>query len=502
MRLGFRISARLEGSCARPLLRRSGVGGDTVDINKVPMMFRWLRAFGSKTVSVNLASSASLTTKDLLNEVSANRRPLFQRMPAPQANPDDLVGKKGLRIYGEMRRDDAVKAALSLKWHAVLSTGWDVEPASTSPQDVQIADFVKANFELMKGTLDENLFQIMSAMVWGYSVSELVLQKLDKGDFAGKIGLKAIKTRLPHDFRFVVDAHDNLVEDGIEQFGKRLPAYKFVVYSFNGDGGNLYGTSDLRACYEPWWIKSNTRKWWALFLDRYSVPLAEGTYPRNGGIPDSAIGDLRTILDRLQAATSIVHPDDIMLKFPTTGISAQGASIFERAIQNADMAIARALLVPSLLGVSAQGDTGSFGQAKKHFDVFILIIEKLQRELSEAVMGEQIIRRIVDLNYTVEEYPKFVFLPFTESDKSALLPLWYEAVSSGSVKSRPEDELHIRQITEFPEIDLEDIQAESPSFGPEANEPGTAEAKKPGMTDADLVALIEQTMAEGVSANA
>ncbi|MCI0407557.1 MAG: DUF935 family protein [Acidobacteria bacterium] len=396
--------------------------------------------------------------RDLFAELSWNRHRsgfVTERL----YNPDDLVGARGLRIYAQMQADDQVKAALTLKKQAVLSTGWDLEPASDAPEDAEVAEFCQAAFDQMEGTLDDDLYEVMSALAYGYSVSELVYRPMDRGDFAGKIGLKAIKTRMPHDFYFNVDRHDNLLPDGIEQFGRRLPADKFVVYSYGKEFDNWYGTSDLRAAYRPWWHKDNILKYQAIFLERYSIPFAEGIVQPGATVDDAAIQDLRTVLENLQASTSLVHPNDITLAFPAVA-SAQGAQIFVAAIRESDLQIARAILLPNLLGVSAQGDTGSFSQARKHFDVFILIVEKIQRELSEHVMGEQIIRRLVDLNYDVEDYPLFTFLPFTETDKSQLLSLWYQAIAAGAVNTRPEDEVHVRSITEFPDVDLETLQAE------------------------------------------
>ena len=445
--------------------------------------------------------------RDLFKEISTNRRQFFNLPWQRYSNPDDLVGKKGLKIYGEMQNDDAVKAALTLKKHSVLSTGWDIEPVNADALNVETAEFIKYNFVKMQGSLDDNLLEIMSALSFGFSLSELCFQQFDSGTYAGKIGLKAIKTRLPYEFGFLTDPYDNLLEDGITQGSSRYPTSKFVLYSFNSEFGNLYGTSDLRAAYAPYWMKKNVWNWWAMFLDRYGIPLAEGTYPRNSGLSDQAVSDLQTTLDRLQAATSITHPDDIKLAFPTSSISAQGSQVFEKALQAAELAIARALLLPNLLGMSAQPDTGSFSHAKKHFEVFILVVEKLQRELSENVVGEQIIRRVIDLNYKVEQYPKFIFLPFTETSKSDLLSLWFEAIKEGAVKSRPEDEAHIRMMTEFPEIPLEDLQAGENQSAAKTGAPGEPAAfsgrgqDSRSMSDEEMLAMVDELRSYSESAH-
>lgn len=392
----------------------------------------------------------------LLREVSANR----WRLGFSQErllNPDELVGRQGFRVYRKMLTDDQVKAALALKRHAILSTGWDLEPATNSPQDVEVADFCRWVFQQMEGALDDDLQEILSALWAGFAVTELCYRPITSGQFKDKLGLRALKTRMPDDFIFRVDAHDNLLEDGLEQFGQRYPTWKFAIYSAEKTFDNWYGTSDLRAAYRAWWNKDFALKAWSMFMDRYSVPLALGTYPPGAGIDDVQVGNLRSALENLQLSTAMTFPSDFKVEFPAVG--AQGSSVFALSVQNADQAIARAILVPSLLGVSPQGDTGSYSQARKQFDVFILVVEKLQRDLSEIVVGEQIIKRLVDLNYQVTAYPKFIFLPFTETNKSELLSLWFQAIAAGAVTSRPEDEAHVRMATDFPDVPVEELQA-------------------------------------------
>ena len=43
-------------------------------------------------------------------------------------NPDLLVGKKGLKIYREMRLDDQIKAVLYIKKLAVVFPSWKIAP--------------------------------------------------------------------------------------------------------------------------------------------------------------------------------------------------------------------------------------------------------------------------------------------------------------------------------------------------------------------------------------
>jgi predicted sulfurtransferase len=77
---------------------------------------------------------------------------------------------------------------------------------------------------------------------FGFSVSELVLKKLDAKPFAGKIGLRTIKVRKPHEFVFDTDEYDNLKPDGLRQSwtltGKGMPIGKFLIFSYQREFGN------------------------------------------------------------------------------------------------------------------------------------------------------------------------------------------------------------------------------------------------------------------------
>src|SRR5678815_5921630 len=75
-------------------------------------------------------------------------------IPTPY-NPDDLARRKGIKIYREMMRDEQVKAALSAKKFAVLSTGWEIHLPETDQDPnatlTEYKEFVEFNFNEMQG---------------------------------------------------------------------------------------------------------------------------------------------------------------------------------------------------------------------------------------------------------------------------------------------------------------------------------------------------------------
>ncbi len=374
---------------------------------------------------------------ELFKELSSSSSKIYQTVDVSDYNPDDLVGKKGLIVYKNMIKDDQVKACITMKKFARLSTKWEIVPAIRGDKlHQEIAEFVNLNFVDLKGTFENALFEIYSALEYGFSITELVYKILENGKFKGKIGLKALKTREPFDYNFRMDKFGNLAEDGLELVGEKYPIDKFIIYSYNKQFDNWYGNSDLRAAYRSWWSKDIIIRFHNIFLERFGMPTLIAKYPE-GVFTDEEIKKLREeVLDNLQAKTSITAPEglDISLLEAKRG----GDAGFKDAIEMHNKYIARAILVPDLLGFTGVPSPGSYALGKKHFDVFLWVLEKLGRDTEESIVGEQIIKKLVDYNYNVDVYPRFVFESLTEENTEARSKIIHSAVELGMVS--PEED--------------------------------------------------------------
>ena len=194
-------------------------------------------------------------------------------------NPSLLVTRQGMAVFDKMRADDQVKAALAFKQHAVIASGWTVRSPQGKSEEWEPAQFIKFNLENMSGTFEDDLLEILSALTYGFSITEKIWGPIPRGEYQGMVGLLALKTRKPHRFEFDTDPYGNLKPDGVWQyqsiFGQnpaKLPPDKFLIYTHDKEFSNLYGRSDLEAAYPPWWIKDNVRKWFAMYLEREAIP--------------------------------------------------------------------------------------------------------------------------------------------------------------------------------------------------------------------------------------
>lgn len=385
---------------------------------------------------------------------------------------DALVGRQGLNIYSEMRIDDQVKPALMLKKYSILASGWEIQSVSDTPEDELKAEFIRFAFEQMEGSIEQALLSISSALDFGFSLSEINWQLSDIEPFIDKIIIKNIKTKHPRDFEFEVDKFNNILPDGIHQqsTGKKLKIDKFLHYAYDSDFGSVYGLSDLRAAHRAWFSKSVILKGWKIYIERFAMPTPVALYTTKARMAQQDI--LNTILKNLSFRSHIIMPKDMIDELKFLEASGQGSEIFNKSIAYFDRAIVRSLLVPDQMGLGGEEATGSMAKAKQHFNIFLLSILKIQKDLSETVIKEQLIKRLIDFNFSdTKIYPKFVFMPLIEEDKQALATIWIDAVMKGVVSQDLADKNLFRKLVGFPEKDRDDEIPEQDEPLPDTEEP-------------------------------
>ena len=232
-------------------------------------------SFAGKTETTDPMADVELALADPLV--------LFDRSQFMQYNPNSLVRTKGLKIFDRIRRDEQAKAALLFKKHAVMSSGWEIAPPDgVEAENHEPTEFIDFQLRNLAGTLERNVQNIMTALDYGYSITEKIYTEIENGKWAGKVGLDCLKTKKPHSFTFKQDEFGNILDivqttmDG----QKPLPRGKFVLYSYQDDFGNPYGTSDLDAAYRPWWFKDHAYKWLGMYLERFGIPPIFALYKR------------------------------------------------------------------------------------------------------------------------------------------------------------------------------------------------------------------------------
>ncbi len=397
-----------------------------------------------------------LEASDVLNEMSYTILPT--QLTINPYNPDDLIVKKGLYTYDKMKDDEVVKIALLVKKTIMLSNNILVEPSSQSPIDIKIADFITYNlFDRLKTPFNRRLESMLSALDYGYSVSEIMYAYINNHkDFKGLIGVDDLKTRPPHGFDFKTDACGNLAYlkqyQGQGMYSLDLPPSKFAIHTFDKQFDNLYGNADLRAIYRPWWIKDVTLKFYAMHLERYGTPLLIAYY--TGQLTADEEKDLKAILKYLLKGTGFKLPDG---KVRIDNITFPAPAGYSEALDRCDKMMSRGLLMPDNLGFT-NTNVGSYALGMEQFNLFYVILKRFLDNLLEDI-NIQVIKRLVDINFpNVDKYPKLKASSLQVDELDKLSNVYATLTTSGYMTPQNEKDLNfVRDKYNLPKNDSNEI---------------------------------------------
>jgi SPP1 gp7 family putative phage head morphogenesis protein len=401
-------------------------------------------------------------------------------------NPSLLVASKSMTVFDKMRNDDMVKAAMALKKQFVIASGYDVCSPEGMPEDWEVTEFVEAALKRMEDSFQNKLLHILTALDYGFSVTEKIYEPAD-----GKLWLKKLVTAAPHDISFKVNEFGEVT--GIDQYGamrtdvRNAPLGKFVIFTWDSDFSNPYGNSDLTAAHRPYIMKAQAYNWMAIMLEKYGIPPIFLHYDQ-ASIPVDVQPLLNKAISDWQSGGFGVFPrgeNKDSVEFYTPELSGQVSTVFIPAFQMFNQDIARALLMPGLLGVTPDAAEGSYARSQTHFDVFMLVVEHCRRQVEECVVQEQIIKQLVDLNFPgVKDYPQFRFRPLSDDVRADLITLWGTLTGQRVVQTTPADEDHIRKQLKFPEMTAaaesmpDPVERQASPYGPQPEPaPGDKEDK-------------------------
>ena len=144
---------------------------------------------------------------------------------------------------------------------------------------------------------------------------------------------------------------------------------------------------------------------------------------------------LLEILEDIQFQTVAIRPEGVDVE--DMQLDRSGSELYAKAITYRDTQIARAMLVPALLGFSDHGSTGSFALGKKQFDLFLGILKHLGRTLEE-VIREQLTTPFIKWNFPTAQMPEFKFLPLTEESPEVKAKIAATLVSAGILDANDE----------------------------------------------------------------
>lgn len=345
----------------------------------------------------------------------ALRPPDFRALVATWGDP--VARRRGLAVYEEMLADPMVAASLDLlKWGA-LSLEWTVSPANDEDHEAHaLAEEVGEVLDRWPGGLREFLYQALTALDYGYSITEVVW-----GANSEKRWVPTKWVPLPQAlYGFAVSQEGEI--EGVIPFlrqlskGEPYPLEAFFILRWNARYGSPYGRSQLYRAYEPWWTKQLLRRMRSTALDRYGSPLMVVKVPPNA--PESDRRALKEWLENLYAEAGLIVSNNYEVHPAHTGAAGSIAEGFQRAIEYEDAQIAKAITGVVLNANESRG-TGTYAQSKVHQENFLYWVRRVKNMLEEAVQ-EQIVKRYVAYNYGGDVKPPYFTIADPETENATL----------------------------------------------------------------------------------
>lgn len=368
----------------------------------------------------------------------------------PYYNPDELVTKKGFNIYAKMMTDEQVKSVVRFRRAAITSRSYDFEFTDdvTEQLSAEEQDFRKSLFwavlRKQPGSFVDSLNGILSAVYNGFSLTEKVYQLFE---YDGKqwVGIKKLALRPANTFDLYSDNFGNLIKlvQRVSSGELILDHKKFIHYVHSPDVNDLYGQSELRAAYRAWFSKDIAIRNQNIFGQRLAGGFVWTETDENYSIVPGSQEEtsFRNTISNIQTKSSIILPRGVTLHIEMP----KSSNFFENKIAQEDKAIAKALLVPNLLGITEQGNTGSYSQSQTQFEAFMWTLDSEVTKLEE-IVNEQLFSELGDINFGDGLYPQFTFKPLSQTEKAEIAKVWLSMVEGKVITHSDTDEDWIRDM--------------------------------------------------------
>ena len=382
--------------------------------------------------------------------------PLYEPYQLRPYNPDDLYQRNGnYDIVDEMVQDEQISAILTLKKFLILGSKWEIQS-----DDEKVKEFLEiALYDHLDGMLEKKLFEILSSIEYGFSLTEKIFSYEEVEGFGKKIVLSKLKTVPPHGIYIYQDKFGNIekIEQDASGASIFLNINKYIHYKYQEKFQNPFGTSELNlGVYRAWWSKNAIIKFWNIFLERFGMPTVVGTYPKNlKGEKDR----LKKVLKNIQAKTGIVVPEGVVLDLLEKSSGSSGQSEYESALDKYNTLIARKMLVPDLMGFSgSETGGGSYSLGKEQFNMFYNNIKHEERNLLR-IINRDIVNPLVLWNFGSGYKAEFIPSQVDDAKRSEDIKNWLEGVKTNKVPVNFESINWFLKSVNAPEIDEAEFEA-------------------------------------------
>lgn len=328
------------------------------------------------------------------------------------------VGRKILR-------DTQVGTGFDILKYLLSSKKWIL--TNTEEDDTEVYDFINDMLQNMKITPQTIVKQMVSAIMWGFSVHEIIYSLDDDGRIIVKDVIPVhIKTLQNEPFQYDRNGELEYIHQVSQLDTADIPIDKVLLYSF----GSLYDEKeghgllyDFLPIVED---KENLTDWFMTFAERNGAPTMLGK-TGNGQVSRE---EMLNSFDELAGGRTgmVVDIDDEVDVLE----SSHKGEIFFSGLQYNDNKILRRMFIGNLV-MGDNSQTGSYAQSQTQLELGSMVFDGILEEKAKSFQA-QIIDPIVAMNFGPKrKSPVISFDKFTSGDMQKLFSIIQPLMQMGSL---------------------------------------------------------------------
>ena len=325
----------------------------------------------------------------------------------------------GLKVLS----DPQVRTGFDVLRYILASKEWML----VNNDNQEYYDFINDMLLGMDVEVNEVIKRMLTALLWGFSASELIYEiNLD-----GKLVVKTIEPihiKTLQKNPFVFDNKKELKALHQDWDGEQvdIPVNKVLLYSFNDDYNDYYGNgllNDFKPIVED---KLNINNWLMTFLERHESPTLYAKLNGSSYDRERIIEAFSQIKDGTSGIV-IDAEDDV----GTLESQHRGETFFSTLQYKDNQIFRRYYLGNLLLGDNSQ--TGTYAQSQTQLDFGLLVFDGILEELANCIQ-KQIINPLILFNYeNLDGVPTFKFDKFNSGDIHKLMATINPLITNGII---------------------------------------------------------------------
>lgn len=405
----------------------------------------------------------------------------------------DLLNERALRVYREMRDNDAVVGAILFAIEMLIRTvTWRVEG-----DDDETNKFVDSCRDDMSHSWSDFIAEVLSMLPYGFSYHEIVYKKRsgpsvsDPGSGSkhndGKIGWRKLPIR----------AQDTLTEWHWDEEGgvqgvlqeaapkyqsKFIPINRSLLFRVGVHKGNPEGRSVLRNAFRPWYFLRRLQEIEAIGIERDLAGLP--VIYRTAEVAEAYDAELKKILrnvrrdeqEGLLLPLILDEKGNKLLEFTLMASAGSRQMEVSKPIERYEKSIANTVLADFIL--LGQTAVGSFALSSDKTALFSIALGAVLDAIA-SVLNTHAIPRLCALNgIPAEKFPKITHSDLETPDLTELGDYITKLAGAG-MPLFPDDELegYLRRTGNLPQKPEEGLPQPVPK-GTQLIEPGEEEEEQ------------------------